>query len=338
MNRRTIIWAVVIAVVLAGGGLGYYFIRPAEPQQLENVSIRLSWVPQAQFAGEYIAQNAPQANKKTLYAQQGLDVIILPGGPNIQPPQLVAGGAEQFGLVTAAQFLVARAKGLPLVAIAATIQQSPIIFLTLKDSGITKPQDFIGKRVGIKPGTSLEYVYAALLNKLGIDRSKIEEIPIQVDITPLLTRQVDVWPGVMTNEFLTAREKGFEINVISPSDYGVDLYGDVLFTTEKIVGEKPKLVKRFVKATLAGWQWAIDHPDVAVGIVLKQNDTLVKPHESAMLTEMIKLIQSTDTKSRGLGWMSDEKWQSMIGFLKEQKVIDPSVNLGKFWTDDFLMR
>src|SRR5580692_9530517 len=212
----------------------------------DAVTVRLKWFNQAQFAGFYVAKD------KGFYKAAGLDVDVQPGGPDFPAIQMVAGGNEQFGVTGADQILIARSKGVPVVALAVLYRESPFVLFALKKSGITKPSDFAGKNVGLKIGGSEELVYRAVLKSAGVDKGTLHEVPVKFDLSPLLTGQVDVWPGYVINEVLAAQEKGFEVSVIKPSDYGVRMYADTLFTTERMLKEQPELVKKFVAATIHG--------------------------------------------------------------------------------------
>ncbi len=204
----------------------------------DSVTVRLKWFNQAQFAGFYVAQD------KGFYKSSGLDVNIQPGGPDFPAIQMVAGGNEQFGVTGADQILIARSKGVPVVALAVIYRRNPFVLFSLAKSGIKTPADYVGKKVGVKIGGNEELIYRAVLAKAGIDKSTLTEIPVKFDITPLLTGAIDVWPGYLINEVLAAKEKGFDVNVVYPSDYGIDLYADTLFTTEQMLKQKPDVVRR----------------------------------------------------------------------------------------------
>src|SRR5580692_9539572 len=212
-------------------------------QAAESATVRLKWFHQAQFAGFYVAK------EKGYYRDAGLDIDIQPGGPDFPAVQMVSGGNEQFGVTGADQILIARSKGVPVVALAVIFRCNPFVLFSLAKSGIKTPADYVGKTVGVKIGGNEELIYRAVLAKAGVDKSKLTETPVKFDITPLLTGDIDVWPGYLINEVLAAKEKGFDVNIVHPSDYGIDLYADTLFTTEKMLKEKPDVVKKFVAAT-----------------------------------------------------------------------------------------
>src|SRR5438105_725606 len=181
----------------------------------------------------------------------------------------MAGGDEQCGGTTAAQVLVARSKGVPVVALAVLYRKSPFVLFSLKASGVDTPEKFRGRKVGVKLGGNEELIYRAILKKTAVANGDLTELPVKFDMTPLLTGQIDVWPGYVINEVITAREKGFDVNIVWPSNYGLNFYADTIFTTEKMIKEKPDLVKRFVAATLKGWNYAAANPEEAAQITVK---------------------------------------------------------------------
>jgi NitT/TauT family transport system substrate-binding protein len=272
--------ASVFALILSG----LFAAAHAEDQ----VTVRLKWFNQAQFAGFYVAKD------KGIYKSAGLDVDVQPGGPDFPAIQMVAGGNEQFGVTGADQILIARSKGVPIVALAVIYRRNPFVLFSLAKSGIKMPADYIGKKVGLKIGGNEELIYRAVLAKAGIDKSKLTEIPVKFDMTPLLTGDIDVWPGYLINEVLAAKEKGFDVNIVAPSDYGVDIYADTLFTTEKMLKEKPDVVRKFVAATLQGWNSAIAAPEEAAKITVKYGDKLTYDHELAMMKASIPLLKPDD--------------------------------------------
>ncbi|MBX9812437.1 MAG: ABC transporter substrate-binding protein [Burkholderiales bacterium] len=292
----------------------------------DAVTVRLKWFHQAQFAGFYVAK------EKGFYKEAGLDVALQPGGPDFPAIQMISGGNEQFGVTGADQILVARSREVPVVALAVLYRKSPFVLFSLKNSGIDAPEKFAGKRIGVKLGGNEELIYRAVLKKAG-STGPINEVPVKFDMTPLLTGQVDVWPGYVINEVLTAREKGFDVNVIWPSKYGINLYADTLFTTEKMLREKPELVQRFVAATLKGWNYAVANPEEAAKLTLKYGPKLTFDHEYAMMRESIPLLQPDKAP---IGSMDPTAWKSLYDFLMQGGFIKKAVEVDKAYATNFL--
>src|SRR5580692_3135929 len=296
-------------------------------QAAESATVRLKWFHQAQFAGFYVAK------EKGYYRDAGLDIDIQLGGPDFPAVQMVSGGNEQFGVTGADQILIARSKGVPVVAIAVIFRRNPFVLFSLAKSGIKAPTDYAGKNVGVKIGGNEELIYRAVLAKAGVDKAKLNEIPVKFDITPLLAGAVDVWPGYLINEVLAAREKGFDVNVVSPPDYGIDLYADTLFTTEKMLKEKPDVVRNFVTATLKGWTSAIAAPEEAAQITVKYGTKLTYDHELAMMKASLPLLQRD---AQPVGWMEAANWSATQKLLIDAGFQKTPVDIGKAFTVDFL--
>lgn len=300
-----------------------------EEKGLEKVSLRLSWITQSEFAGFYVALD------KGFYKDEGIDCTIHPGGMDFNPIKLVASGSDNFGIFGADAIIIARSKEIPLVGLAALFQKNVLCFFSLKKSGITKPEDFVGKKVGVKYGTTLEVVYRAMLAKLGIDAKKIEEVPVQFDMSPLFGGRVDVWPGIVTNEPVIAEEKGYEVNVIYPADYGIPFYTNVIFTTEKLIEENPRLVERFLRASLKGWEHALKDPEQGIKTVMKFNEKLSYDHEIKMLNASIPFMK---LEGKELGWMESEKWKAIYHLLRDQKMVKKPVETDEVYNVVFLNR
>jgi len=293
----------------------------------DAVTLRLKWFNQAQFAGYYVAK------EKGFYQEAGLDVSIQPGGPDFPAVQMVAGGNEQFGVTGADQILVARGKGVPVVAVAVLYRKNPFVLFSLKSVGIDAPAQFRGKKIGLKVGGNEELIYRAILTKAGVSAQDLSEIPVKFDMTPLLTGQVDVWPGYVINEVITAREKGFDVNIIWPASYGINLYADTLFTTEKMLSEKPDVVRRFVAATLKGWSYAVAHAEEAAELTVKSGAKLSYPHELAMMKESIGLLQPD---SLPIGSMQAAQWTAMQDMLLKGGFLKTPIDLDRAYTTRFL--
>ena len=293
----------------------------------EAVTVRLKWFNQAQFAGFYVAK------QNDYYKSAGLDVNIQPGGPDFPAVQMVTGGNEQFGVTGADQILIARSKGVPVVALAVIYRRNPFVLFSLAKSGIKTPADFVGKTIGVKIGGNEELIYRAVLKKAGVPASSLTEVPVKFDLTPLLTGQVDVWPGYVINEVLAAQEKGFATTVIAPADYGISLYADTLFTTETMLKQHPDTVRAFVAATLKGWNEAIANPEEAARITVKYGSKLTYAHELAMMKASIPLLKPDEAP---VGTMDPEGWSAVQKLLLDGGFLKAPVTLGDAYTIRFI--
>lgn len=287
---------------------------------LEQVSIRLEWLHQAQFAGFYVA------DRKGFYRDHNLDVTINPGGIDFPAVQMVASGSDDFGLEEGERILGARGKEVPVVALATLYRKNPTLFFSLKNSGITKAEEFVGKKVGTVPDTRL--LLSKMLERAGVNESAVKIIPVEYDITPLLTGEIDVWPGYAINEPLLAEEQGYEVNRIWPSDYGINAYSMTLFTSEELIEKKPDVVRSFVEATIEGWNYAYNHPEEAVEITLSYSDQLNREHETKMMEASLELLKPDN---KPIGHMDRKVWEEMQGIFLDQRI-----NIDEMFTNEFL--
>jgi len=282
----------------------------AKKSKTEHTTLRLRWLHQAQFAGIYWAQ------ERGVFEKQGLKVDINPGGPGINFMQLVGSGAEEFGICGAAQVIEARSKGVPVVALALFFQGNPNIFFAKETSGIRSPRDWAGRTVGVQVGYDIEYVFLAVLKKVGLSRDKVEMYPAQIDLTPFFDDRVQVWSGYVLNQPLAAEEKGFKVTRFFPDDYGVHVVGDCLFTTEKVIQDKPDLCQRMVTALIEGWTAAVNNPDQAVDLVLSISPAADRAHQERMMREVQKLVRPPGNQTR-IGEMKAADWEGMVKLWKE---------------------
>lgn len=333
--------SILIVVLVAGIGAGLVAKRysrtsprvdriPATarlPQM--KATLRLRWLAQSQFAGVYWAA------RKGLFEKEGIEVAVNPAGPGINFIQLVGSGAEDFGICAAPQIIEARAKGLPVVALAVIFQANPIIFFAKKDSGIKEPADWIGKTVAVFNGFEQENVFRALLKKTGVDPKKLHEYPAKFDMTPFFRDEVQVWSGYVINQPNTAEERGFPVTRMFPDDYGVHISGDTLYTTEKVIREKPELVQRMVNAILAGWRQALANKSEAVDIILSIDSKLDRVHETKMIDSVEKLTLTKDIDGK-IGWMTEEQWRGMAGLWKQFGGISTDINPSDCYNRTFL--
>jgi NitT/TauT family transport system substrate-binding protein len=169
-----------------------------------------------------------------------------------------------------------------------------------------------------------------VLKSAGIDKGALHEMPIKFDLSPLLTGQVDVWPGYLINEVIAAEEKGFETTVIKPADYGVAMYADTLFTTERMLKEKPETVRKFVAATVHGWADAVGDPEAAARITVKFGNKLEYGHELAMMKASVPLIKS-GKEAIGVSRQSD--WEDLQKMLIDAQFQKTAVDVSKAYTN-----
>jgi two-component system sensor histidine kinase EvgS len=239
----------------------------AETHAFEPVTIQLRWSHQFQFAGYYAAV------EKGFFKAEGLEVFLEPALPGQDRVAPVLEGRAQYG-VGDSGILKLRADGRPLVVLAQIFQHSPSILVTKRSSGIFSPYELVGKTIMLpKEAISAAAVRAMLLEALGgLDRITI--LPRSGGDADLITGRVDAMAGYLSNEPFRLKQKGLAVNIIDPRSYGIDFYGDNLFTTEQEILEHPERVERVRRATLQGWAYALEHRDEIIDLIL----TKYNPH------------------------------------------------------------
>ena len=209
------------------------------------VKLRQGWFPWAGYAGEVTAMKGADS-------LNGIKLQVDAGADNIDPMKMVISGQDNFGITSAESVILANQKSAGLVAIAVVNYRSPTVFISLKGSGISRSNDFLGHKVGILSGSESETVYRTLIRKLKLDESKITEVEAPYDLKTFIYHAFDVYPGFIYSEPLALDKQHIAYNLIRPSAYGVSLMGAVYFTTKKYADANPKLVQAFVDALVQG--------------------------------------------------------------------------------------
>ncbi|MEM8980611.1 MAG: ABC transporter substrate-binding protein [Pseudomonadota bacterium] len=263
-----------------------------------TVTLQLQWVTQAQFAGYYVALD------KGFYEEEGLDVTILPGGPDIAPPQVLAGGGADVMLNWMPSALAAREKGLPVVNIAQPFKSSGLMLTCWKDTGITSVQDFKGKTIGVWFFGN-EYPFLSWMSQAGIPTDGGDDgvtvLKQGFNVDPLLQRQADCISTMTYNEFGQVLDAGVsedELVTFKYEDQGVATLEDGIYALEENLADpvfKDKMV-RFVRASMKGWAYAGANPEEAAGIVLDNDETgaQTEAHQIRMMGEIAKLTAGSD--------------------------------------------
>jgi NitT/TauT family transport system substrate-binding protein len=294
------------------------------------VTLNLQWVTQAQFAGYYVALD------KGWYSEEGIDLTIRPGGPDISALDAVRTGTAEFGTSLLADIIVTDQKANDLVSIAQIQQTNGLLLIAKKSSGINKPSDFIGKKVGVWLG-NWEAQFNALMAKEGIGANDFTLVSQGFSMDTFINGELDVASAMIYNEYYMVLESGIkpeDINIINYADYGLDFPGDVLFTSTRITQENPNLCVRMLRASLRGWQYAIEHPEEAADIVLKYDKSGVqtREHQLSMMREIAKLVE---VNLRPIGYTDRADVRRTIDTLYSYKVLNTQLNPDSVFNNSF---
>ncbi len=266
----------------------------------EKVTIQLKWVTQAQFAGYYVAQ------AKGYYKDADLDVTILPGGPDIAPPQVITGGGADVIVDWMPSALAAREKGVPLVNISQPFKKSGLEITCRAETGIKKPIDLKNRTVGVWFAGN-EYPFLSWMSKLKIktDGSPggVKMLKQGFNVDPLIQKQADCISTMTYNEYWQVIDAGYKPNqlvVFKYEDEGVATLEDGLYVLEgKLAdGNFVNRMAKFVKASMKGWDYGRKNVDDATKIVLAADTTgaQTEKHQKRMMGEIAKLLDTGDGK------------------------------------------
>ncbi|MFO1140934.1 MAG: ABC transporter substrate-binding protein [Amaricoccus sp.] len=278
--------ASALALMLAGGA------------RAEDVTLQLKWVTQAQFAGYYVAE------AKGFYQDEGLNVTIKPGGPDIAPEQVLAGGGADVIVDWMPAALAAREAGLPMVNIAQPFKRSGMELTCRNDSGVTKTEDFPGHTLGVWFFGN-EYPFLSWMSKLGIKTDGgpdgVTVLKQGFNVDPLLQKQAACISTMTYNEYWQVIDAGLkpeDLTVFKYEDEGVSTLEDGLYVLEPKLKD-PAFVDtmaKFVRASMKGWKWAEENPDEAAMIVLDADETgaQTEHHQKQMMSEIAKLTAGSN--------------------------------------------
>ena len=266
--------------------------------QAQDVTLQLKWVTQAQFAGYYVAQD------KGFYEEEGLNVTIKPGGPDIAPTQVIAGGGADVVVEWMPAALAAREKGLPLVNIAQPFKSSGMMLTCLAESGITTPADFADKTLGVWFFGN-EYPFLSWMSQLNLktDGSPggVTVLKQGFNVDPLLQKQAACISTMTYNEYWQVIDAGIaesDLITFKYQDQGVATMEDGLYVLEENLADpafEEKMVK-FVRASMKGWKYAEENADEAAMIVLENDETgaQTESHQKRMMSEVAKLTAGSN--------------------------------------------
>jgi ABC-type nitrate/sulfonate/bicarbonate transport system substrate-binding protein len=289
------------------------------------------YIPQANlpFVGAYVAQ------EKGFFEREGLEVVIEHSPGKGEHLQLTTIGQVHVTTQDAAVLLKRRADpGLPLVSFALIGQRGQQAFAALASSGLHTPMDWEGRLVGYK-GTPPPDIYAMLV-AVGANLDLVELVNVGFDPRVLTEGQVDVYPIFKSNEPFLIQSWGYELTIWDAADYGVPTLGLTYVTSEETLENNPEMLSRFLRATLEGIVYASEHIDEAVDIVLEYTGPETDPdHMRFMLeTELLDLFSEV-TLEHGIGWQTQEQWQSLADLLVEAEVMSP-IDVSTVFTNELL--
>lgn len=278
---------------------------PQTPQQRRHaIKVQLKWFHQFQFAGFYAAI------EQGYYRDAGLDVTLIAGGPDIDPAEAVANGHADFGVGTSA-LMIDRASGRDLVAVAAIFQHSPFVLVARRAPGLEGPRDLAGRRLMVESHSAELFAY---LHAAGARVDRITLLPHSGNVGALRDGTVDAMTAYTTTEPYDLIEGRIPYQIMNPRQFGIDFYGDTLFTTTRMARERPELVRAFRDATIAGWRYALDHSDAIIDLIQDRYPAGVARLKLEFEAEEIRRLMIAEVVD--IGYMSAKRWRAIAdGFV-----------------------
>jgi NitT/TauT family transport system substrate-binding protein len=302
--------------LIIGAGVAALALASSAAQAQDKLTLQLKWVTQAQFAGYFVAKD------KGFYKDEKLDVTIKPGGPDVAPPQVIAGGGADVVIDWMPSALATREKGIPLVNIAQVFKRSGMMLTCRNDSGIKTPADFKGKTLGVWFGGN-EYPFLSWMDKLGLKSTgagaDITVLKQGFNVDPILQKQAACISTMTYNEYwqvIDAGMKPADLTVFKYEEQGVATLEDGIYTVDAKLKDPAMADKlaRFLKASMKGWDYAIKNQPEAVKIVLNNDNTGAQtaPHQTRMMGEIAKLVAD---QPKGLGYLEEADYQRTVDIL-----------------------
>ena len=291
----------------------------------EKVVLQLKWFHQFQFAGYYAAI------EQGYYQEVGLELEIRERDRATSAIDDVINGIATYGIADSS-IVVQRMKGKPVVIASTVFQASPLIFMSLAEKGIKSPYDLAGQRIMFQRSVD-DAPLLALLEMYGVDANEYTYIEHNFDDDSLVNDVTDVMSGYRSNQPIKYAAKGQSINIIDPSSYGVDFYGDLIFTTEDEVITNLPRVKKFVEASIKGWIYALDHQEEIADLI--KNKYKVKTDKSVILQEAQETANLIKHSIVEIGTVFPKRFDSIADTYRELGMVDQNSNIDGLFVADY---
>jgi ABC-type nitrate/sulfonate/bicarbonate transport system substrate-binding protein len=295
-----------------------------------DVSLRLPWILNVQGAGYVMAK------EKGFYAEAGLNVTIEPGGPNLNSTALVASGANTFGTNDVNGIIMGANQGMDLVMVAACFQRHPAGVITLAESGIREPKDLVGKTLAYTEGGPWTLT-RAMLARAGVNVADIKLV-VSPSTELLINRNVDAKTGFTVNEPIAVELAGLPTHVIVPADWGIQTYAEVIFTTRDFLNKNPETVRKFVAASIRGYEYAYANPEETVATVTRINNRLDPRQQTEQLRRQRDYVFTARTAQEGLCTIDPAVIADTKNVLVEFGGLQTSLDVSTLYSLDFLPR
>lgn len=269
-----------------------------------KVRMQLGWLASNGILGEVVAA------KKGFYAEEGVELEVVPGGPNVDGVGGVAAGRSTLGQTSSSpSVMLARSAGIPVKAFAAGYQKHPFTYFSLKENPIREPKDMIGKTIATQPTAFI--LLRALLAKNGISEDEVEMVNMGSDMNQLMTGQADAVTGWLTNTNALKILGDDRVDMML-WDTGIQLYANVYFATDKTLNETPDVLESFLRGSARGWGYAREHPEEAVDALVEAYPNLDRASEMEAVKPVLGFSFNETTAKNGWGAMNRDNWAAQV--------------------------
>ena len=300
---------------------------------LTVLRVQLNQPHNAEYAGFYTAI------ERGFYTEENLAVELIPHTTLTNPVAEVIAGNAEIGITSGDQILLAQSTGNEVMAISSIYQLNPLMIMSLPENGISTPQDLVGKRIGVNSADledPRDLQFLALLRQQGIDLAELEFITTwdYFGAYDLTSGRLAAISGFSTaKEAIYAELEGDLVTQIYYNDYGVFVYPNLIFTNAYLTRSQPELVNRFIRATVKGYQYALEHPREAAEFCVDTDNTLDLAQQAAIMQRQMPLI---NTGYSVIGWMDEEVWRTTQEILLVEDKIAAPLELTIVFTNIFV--
>ena len=262
MDRRSVLsMGVKLAGLTALSATGQILV-PTLARAATPLTFQLSWIKSAQYTGYF------SAIENGYYSAVGIAATINSGGPNVDPIANVAAGRADLGDRPIGSLVLAREKGIPIKVIGTVFQRNPFAMISLAGNPIRSVKDMIGKTLGVSP--SARPLMMNMFKDNGIDPDKVNMVPAAADPSALVNKQIDGYMGYETNQGVMLRAQGIDIVVLNMHDLGFPETAGTIYAREDYLAGHKDTVVGFLRGTIKGWRWALDHPEEGTKLMVEK--------------------------------------------------------------------
>ncbi|MEO8859530.1 MAG: ABC transporter substrate-binding protein [Burkholderiaceae bacterium] len=297
----------------------------------DAVSLRLNWY----LGGLHVPFYYGKA--MGFFKQEGIDLTINEGRGSANTVQVVAAGSDTFGMADSTSLITTATKGADVKSVMSLLNSTGYAVVSLASAGIRKPKDLEGKSLAVSPGDPLGQLFRALAahNKLDMNTIKFVQVDPAAKVVAVLEKKVDALLGGADDQYFLIKYKGQEPSALRYADYGANIVGMTIMTTDATIKNKPDMVRRFVKASVRSWEEAKKNPNAAVDAAMKAKPDLNRQSTLDQMMVDFELLDSANSKGKiGLGAKAD--WDQTIALLKQYRDLSTSEPWTTFHTNEFL--